>query len=166
MNIDLDWINRFGIVLNFLAGFMIAPELIGEKTISNYENKIEKKLNNLIDYINPKLSYSTEYSNKIIGMASEISETISKILDFLPFDSGNIVDKILSFIFKIFIIIVAIFIKFIGTLIVKILESLKILTDKIADFFKPDDTLKNFLVFWGVIFLIVGNLFQLIATFK
>jgi len=41
---DLKWLNRIGILLNFLAGFMIAPELIGIKRLSDAELSIEKSL--------------------------------------------------------------------------------------------------------------------------
>lgn len=41
MNILL---NRIGIILNFLAGFLIAPELIGIKRIKRWESLIENRL--------------------------------------------------------------------------------------------------------------------------
>jgi hypothetical protein len=34
------WLNRIGIVLNFLAGFMLAPELIGIERIRRFEQLI------------------------------------------------------------------------------------------------------------------------------
>lgn len=41
-----DWLNRIGIILNFLAGFMLAPELIGIQRLSQIETKTETYFNN------------------------------------------------------------------------------------------------------------------------
>ena len=40
-----DWLNRVGIILNFLAGFLLAPELIGIERIKKYEKEIKTKIN-------------------------------------------------------------------------------------------------------------------------
>jgi hypothetical protein len=39
--IDKDWLNRIGIILNFCAGFMLAPELLGTERLRNAEGYIE-----------------------------------------------------------------------------------------------------------------------------
>ena len=38
----LTWLNRIGIILDLLAGFMIAPELIGEERLQRWEGRIEQ----------------------------------------------------------------------------------------------------------------------------
>jgi len=38
------WLNRAGIILNFLAGFMLAPELIGLARLQRAEDRIERTL--------------------------------------------------------------------------------------------------------------------------
>jgi hypothetical protein len=40
-HLALVWLNRLGIVLNFLAGFMLAPELIGLERIKNAEKFLQ-----------------------------------------------------------------------------------------------------------------------------
>lgn len=40
MNAEL--LNRIGIILNFLAGFMVAPEVIGLERLKSFENSLEK----------------------------------------------------------------------------------------------------------------------------
>jgi hypothetical protein len=59
---DQDWVNRVGILLNFLAGFMIAPELIGIDRLKRIEGYIEEKLLRLsnsfvqqFDYLRSKI---------------------------------------------------------------------------------------------------------------
>ena len=39
---DPTWFNRIGIILDLLAGFMIAPELIGEERLQRWEGRIEQ----------------------------------------------------------------------------------------------------------------------------
>ena len=52
----LDWLNRLGIVFNFLAGFMLAPELLGIQRI----HRLEKRLENAITKTNKALSSPLE----------------------------------------------------------------------------------------------------------
>jgi hypothetical protein len=42
---DNTWLNRIGILLNFLAGFLIAPELIGVERIHRFEVILETRIN-------------------------------------------------------------------------------------------------------------------------
>src|SRR6478672_7188862 len=39
-----DWVNRTGIILNFFAGFMLAPELIGVDRLIRFEKWLETKI--------------------------------------------------------------------------------------------------------------------------
>jgi hypothetical protein len=41
---DHEWLNRLGIVLNFLAGFLLAPELIGLHRLSRFEEWLETQI--------------------------------------------------------------------------------------------------------------------------
>src|SRR5438105_240637 len=38
------WLNRAGIILNFLAGFMLAPDLIGLARLKKFEAALERVL--------------------------------------------------------------------------------------------------------------------------
>jgi hypothetical protein len=38
----MEWLNRIGIILNFVAGFLLAPELIGLDRIRRFETRLEK----------------------------------------------------------------------------------------------------------------------------
>jgi|GEM_PF-6740948 len=48
---DFVLINRIGIVLNFLAGFMLAPELLGVERLRKAENSIESLSDNVSKYL-------------------------------------------------------------------------------------------------------------------
>jgi hypothetical protein len=39
-----DWVNRIGILLNFCAGFLLAPELIGIQRLERFEKSLEERL--------------------------------------------------------------------------------------------------------------------------
>jgi len=51
-----DLINRLGIILNFIAGFMLAPELLGIERLKRVEIKLEKVLSFLIKGVRKVLS--------------------------------------------------------------------------------------------------------------
>jgi hypothetical protein len=39
-----DWVNRIGIILNFCAGFLLAPELIGIERLQRFEKFLEERV--------------------------------------------------------------------------------------------------------------------------
>jgi hypothetical protein len=39
-----DWVNRIGIILNFCAGFLLAPELIGIQRLQRFEKFLEESI--------------------------------------------------------------------------------------------------------------------------
>ncbi|MFD2937075.1 hypothetical protein [Spirosoma flavum] len=41
------WLNRVGIILNFIAGFLVAPDLIGIDRLETFENRVEVYLNQI-----------------------------------------------------------------------------------------------------------------------
>lgn len=49
----MEWLNRLGIILNFLAGFLLAPELIGLERIRRFEERMEKSASSWIKGIDP-----------------------------------------------------------------------------------------------------------------
>jgi hypothetical protein len=64
---DLIWINRIGIILNFVAGFLMAPDLIGTAKLRELEFRLERKLDNILEdfratislFENPFRAFST-----------------------------------------------------------------------------------------------------------
>lgn len=52
---DSDDLNRIGIVLNFLAGFMIAPELIGVERLRRWEANTEARIQRYLDALEKRL---------------------------------------------------------------------------------------------------------------
>ena len=68
----MEWLNRIGIILNFFAGFMLAPELIGLERLIIIESRLETALSRLISTIE-KNSKQTEKLNarmKLIGLST------------------------------------------------------------------------------------------------
>lgn len=49
-NMDPNWLNRIGIILNFLAGFLIAPELIGLDRIRKAEQRLEDSMEKVSEW--------------------------------------------------------------------------------------------------------------------
>jgi hypothetical protein len=46
-----DWVNRIGIILNFCAGFLLAPELIGIQRLQRFETFLEEGLTSVRDLV-------------------------------------------------------------------------------------------------------------------
>lgn len=44
MDVDLVWVNRVGILLNFVAGFLMAPDLIGREYLARIEHALKRTL--------------------------------------------------------------------------------------------------------------------------
>lgn len=61
--INKEWINRIGIILNFLAGFMVAPELIGVERLAKIENYMEELFASRKTWLESNHSLITNYFN-------------------------------------------------------------------------------------------------------
>jgi hypothetical protein len=46
-----DWVNRIGIILNFCAGFLLAPELIGIRRLRRFEKFLEEGLPRFLNFV-------------------------------------------------------------------------------------------------------------------
>jgi hypothetical protein len=57
------WINRFGIIFNFIAGFLLAPELIGSKRLKKWENRIENSISNIAPSFRKFVNSVWEYAS-------------------------------------------------------------------------------------------------------
>jgi hypothetical protein len=73
----MDWLNRIGIILNFLAGFLMAPELIGIERLKRAEEKIEDMLS----------KWKNRQDKFIIGARNRLTKTKKEIN---PFPSSDI----------------------------------------------------------------------------
>jgi len=60
-NLTLIWLDRFGIILNFIAGFCLAPELIGVERLQRLEDRIETYLHDLEAQLHPVLEKIQEF---------------------------------------------------------------------------------------------------------
>lgn len=177
MQIDLDWVNRIGIILNFLAGFMLAPDLIGRERLLLIESKIEIKIEKLINITQKTLKYiglklARESGFRFLAFIILIDMTG---IFFIPVfvTSGAILNGILGYCYLILLMLLE-FMSFTfyysprltRIIVIKFLNNTKKTVKKIEFFIQKDETVINLLTFWGIIFFIVGNLFQLIASFK
>ena len=53
-----EWVNRMGIILNFCAGFLLAPELIGIQRLQRFEKFLEHRVRN----------FSGELPERMLGL--------------------------------------------------------------------------------------------------
>lgn len=66
--IDSDWTNKLGIILNFFAGFLIAPELLGLDRLRKFEELIEKVARG----INTFLEHPLFFLNKTLRQQNKV----------------------------------------------------------------------------------------------
>lgn len=75
-----EWVNRIGIIFNFLAGFMIAPELIGIERLKRIELNIEDTLLHLSKSLVQQFAY---WRLKVREDLSDLSGILIATLTFL-----------------------------------------------------------------------------------
>ena len=209
----MEWLNRAGIILNFVAGFLLAPELIGIERLQKLENKIEEKIDSLEKKLRPTQDYKEGLSQKerfwiklsAIGFLGAPTLYIVSIVAFPvllgfscyylygliffpkhPF-ALNLLFLIIGLIASTFIIVIgSVFFlakdsktlreRFIsiakqlhmmgfGFLLMEILVPIYSLLVFFVKFFKKQDTLLNIFLWLGIVFFVLGNFLQLIATF-
>lgn len=240
----MEWLNRLGIVLNFFAGFMLAPELIGLERLKIIENKIEGAFSRLITNTETNTQYNKSQNARMklaglstipfIGSTFISSPTITDVLDqndfyrkrdsalitgffflFVLFQSFNYaMDKGIIWLgittTGVFLWAIVLFFKGLGDFVNAIkgnmhkLSLLKwvlffifmtlltpgvLLGLSVSAFFGwqqipytilrfqlsslsyllkiliGEQRLRSLLIFWGIIFFVLGNLLQLVATF-
>lgn len=232
--IGVTWLNRIGIILNFCAGFMLAPELLGVNRIRKLENRIKSFLNSFYSYSHNK-SYTTiiekphfhgisclmavsinkkgnsykEYHivdwritistviisllilltyflrnqyyfilllliffiiirsliKTILGFKSDIG-----ILMILPYSVALLFKNILKYVSSLTILLLNYLIYFILPILPLLIIVLFIFLPLsififILDNFYSRRELRSIMIWWGIIFFIVGNLLQFLATF-
>ena len=63
MDVDLVWVNRVGIMLNFVAGFLMAPDLIGRDYLVRIEHALKRTLIRTRRFIRrPIASYESRHN--------------------------------------------------------------------------------------------------------
>lgn len=168
----LDWLNRIGIILNFLAGFMLAPQLIGEERIGKLEQYLDRlitlRTRKLLDYsdrnnkryylIFKRLITKIKYLYLIFSIALLNCLLVIMFLFDVNVDLDILINRFLYFFMSIIFFIFVSY-AFLPTVIYDLIK-------KIDNLFEKENTIISLLTFCGIIFFIIGNLFQFIASFK
>lgn len=201
---DVTLINRIGIVLNFLAGFMLAPELLGVERLRKVENYIDKwalVTKHRIDVV----LMGTKRMFRLIGVRSLTASVIHTILQLIgmytSLSSNNPINTILAIgyciasfiIFYLFIKVYAYpekrvnyknmyhffsssitmffimpsinFSLILSTPFLCLIAILNTAIGYILRKLEGQERLRSILVWWGIIFFIIGNALQFISTF-
>ena len=179
-------LNRIGIVMNFLAGFLLAPELLGSERlrkleffceillvrITTFSNQTRSGVGDFLDDLSPHADHHYALS-KVLHKAFAVAAILFWLACpmFIVVDKINISEQIK---FTIAFSLIAPFM-IIGSLIVLIFYLslfLMIFITCIIYIFKSflnklqgEERLRSIFVWWGIIIFILGNLFQILATF-
>jgi hypothetical protein len=156
--IEILWLNRIGIILNFCAGFMLAPELLGTKRLLVIEAKTKHFLSRMKQFVKGYRDFLPMW-RFFLPMLLLLLFSYTMVL--ISKRSGN--NSLPNYLTTIAPIAIAIsgFLASGIILAFVILLSVDYLSMKLAG----DERLRYVLIWWGIIFFIVGNLLQFIATF-
>jgi hypothetical protein len=214
-------LNQVGIVLNFLAGFMLAPELLGLERLRRIETYIEKRLtfmSNLADKIGNKFSSfgrgigdsfvkaglaKPSFTNNVFAVHSLavciillvlalfvgvvyityiiFGKVVASVIMFYLYiksvinpelsdhDEGwypklLLTNAYLRFLLPIYMVIAA-FALILYPFYIVIALATKQLLSFIIRKLEGEARLRSVLIWWGIIFFILGNALQFIATF-
>lgn len=220
MSIQLtEWLNRIGIILSFLAGFMLAPELIGEERIKKFERTLEfisdssyRRMSGLTDRLRAKWRFkiwvyallASIYSYSLLNNKTwEFYLTLDstgRVVVFVPliiiFGSLTILwllferDRVKVFFLSLpsniknihwwtraflpvllypvilFVVpIVLLLLTSTNLMLIIILSPLVYSTKKVKTYLEGENRVRTIIILVGLLFFIVGNLLQFIATF-
>jgi len=164
------WLNRIGIILNFCAGFLVAPELIGSERLSRGRMILEIRAEQHL-FVKPLLEKLTAAQLNLYKKQNELEKQISKVNKLTRDLEMN---KPLRYTDHYHPYIKTSRLKTKYRLIIHstkrgILFIIYFLTEKPASYIlsrlTDDVKLRAFLVALGIIFFIVGNLLQFVSTF-
>jgi len=151
-------LNRIGIILNFCAGFMVAPELLRVERLRWIEEGIEKVLARFQKFANANRVLSPIKKLYLVGY---IVVFISFTVITLAKRNGD--DTLPNYLTVPAPFVIVISVCVVGVIVATLLVAL--LLDYVAGKLAGDDRLRSILVWWGIVFFIVGNLLQFISTF-
>jgi hypothetical protein len=185
-------LNRIGIILNFLAGFLLAPDLLGKERLLAYEDKLGKFLSEKDESLRDDLEVTF-----VLGKWYVLGIAIWHVVDLFWYSglfwastvAGFLLDPAWSFVAMLIALIY--FRKILKYklpirtsltdlarfILVGLIEgAFLILTyiipvliyswlDKLIPWMQTKGRLATMLVPVGIVFFIVGNLLQFVATF-
>ena len=158
VHIGNEWLNRTGIILNFCAGFMLAPHLIGDERLGLIGLGVQQSVSRFggLLRIRRKHSYLLRtyliasimiFFTCVLVLGNENLKPNSQPWYLVKFAPFYIVYTGVSIVIVGGIFLIALLLSF----------SIKRLIG--------NEILKSTLKYWGIIFFIVGNLLQFISTF-
>ncbi len=174
-------LNRIGIILNFLAGFLLAPELLGTERLEKFEDSLER--------FGAKLTHYGVVAASILGQLLEGASVQTFDLFGLPVRKSPlrimiiiiVITWVFSLLFLIetwgnrntfylfFLVLVAIFAMssflMLSVVMLTLLHIIVLLARLLVNKLAGDNKLRSGLVWMGIICFIAGNSLQFIATF-
>lgn len=156
-----DWLNRIGIILNFLAGFLLSPTLLGLERLQRIEAWAERKLTATRQWSQSEAAITTA----AVMLAAVITiEVISGFAITLRLGSGR---DVLMYVGLLMVFAVCL------VLLVARKQSPASLSVRLVGFLaeaairslEGNDRLIGWITAAGIITFIVGNALQFVATF-
>jgi hypothetical protein len=168
-------LNRFGIVLNILAGFFVAPELIGERRIRSWEDAAEQRAKSILARRRPAPIRTAEEAPSLEGgwkILLGIATAAVVVLSFvsIPFIAFDRLSPNLRTAFAAILTFLVVLKEVVGWLPPRAkamtLTSAATVARKMANWLEGDDKLRGTMVSFGIATFLLGNFLQLASTYK
>ena len=191
--IGKDWLNRYGIILNFIAGFMVAPELIGIERLRTLEQKLEQWLKTLKEKLSSEKMTAKDLFMGGLFVVLQSAPALILIIVLYPLAKERlawIIGAIIIFYFLVWLgkeldsgilqlvtfplillwmilveLLVSPFFSVILFIIYVITTAIHTLIGFLISNLEGEERLRSIFVWWGILFFIIGNALQFLSTF-
>jgi len=148
------WLNRIGLILNFLAFWFSVPELIGEKRLIAWERKIESSIERSIE--------SVKIAIFIIGWILFLTYSIWNLVkNWQNLVSLGIIGLIAMFLARASNELIAL----IATILGAVMDIYERLIRGVLKYLADDETVRRRYLWLGALLFVLGTILQFIATF-
>jgi hypothetical protein len=178
------WVNRIGIILTFLAGFMVAPELISIERINKFEDSLEKRMDRFRAWANRMFPGGTKLP--LLWLFAFLGGYIYTFYFWFHSPVPLWVHAVSASFFTAIVFLMALIVNrrnrqllafallsvpitfLVCPLLILYYITLDLLDrsfERLSKRLEGDERLKSILVALGIVFFITGNFLQLVSTF-
>jgi hypothetical protein len=159
--VDDVWLNRWGIVLNVVAGILLAPELIGLERLRAFEGWLERKLpslHNALSRLRAVLS-PDRWAGPIVTATTIGGIVWLAVVNLGPPDVRKVAGDIIDELGILYLMSLALY----GIWLV--VASLDVILGRVIRSLSGENRIVAFMVVAGISLFLLGNVFQFVATF-
>jgi hypothetical protein len=160
VSIDDVWMNKVGLLLNFAAGFLLAPQLIGAERLQRVERRLERILRTLtwiVVWLRRRLRGKPQGFVAVAGLLSALAGALAQLETLGP----QYRDAAAVFSVPFYVVLVTGIGFILAELLLPIVQRV---VGRLARSLDGGDRLTSYMVGLGIVAFVVGNAMQFFAT--